>query len=109
MNEELFVSAWKKGIKKVGAEFFNIKASSLDMAKKKWQLEPNYQFIKNAIGSYSHGKQVLLGLMYSFYDPECGQELLIQAQSPNFVQAIFILDEESRNIISQLWLHHTSW
>lgn len=80
MNEELFVSAWKKGIKKVGVEFFNIKASSLDMAQKKWQLEPNYLFIKNAMGSYSHGKQVLLGLMYSFYDPECGQELLIQAQ-----------------------------
>ena len=66
MNEELFVSAWKKGIKKVGTEFFNIKASSLDMAQKKWQLEPNYQFIKNEMGSYSHGKQVLLGLMYSF-------------------------------------------
>ncbi|HGU7213685.1 hypothetical protein [Fluoribacter dumoffii] len=109
MSEELFVSAWKKGIKKVGAEFFDIKASSLDMAQKKWQLEPNYQFIKNAIGSYSHGKQVLLGLMYSFYDPECGQELLIQVQSPNFVQAIFILDEEARNIIAQLWLHHTGW
>lgn len=35
MNEELFVSAWKKGIKKVDTEFFNIKASSLDMAQKK--------------------------------------------------------------------------
>jgi len=66
----LFVSSWKKGIKKVGAEFFNIKASYLDITQKKWQLEPNYQFIKNAIGSYSHGKQVLIGLMYSFYDPE---------------------------------------
>jgi hypothetical protein len=97
MNEELFVSAWKKGIKKVRAEFFNIKASSLDMAQKKWQPEPNYPFIKNEMGSYSHGK------------PECGQELLIQAQSPNFVQAIFILDEEARNIISQLWLHYTGW
>jgi hypothetical protein len=34
MSEELFVSAWKQGIKIVGEEFFNIKASSLDMAKK---------------------------------------------------------------------------
>lgn len=39
--------------------------------------------------------------MYSFYDPECDQKLLIQTQSPNFVQAIFILDQEARNIISQ--------
>lgn len=46
MTEELFILAWKKGIKKVGAEFFNIKAPSLDSAKKKWQLEPNYEFIR---------------------------------------------------------------
>lgn len=28
MTDDLFVAAWKKGIQKVGAEFFNIKASS---------------------------------------------------------------------------------
>jgi hypothetical protein len=63
MSEDLFVLAWKQGIKKIGAECFNIKASSLDSAKKKWQLEPNYEFIQNAIGGYSHGKQVLIGLI----------------------------------------------
>ncbi len=109
MSEELFVSAWKRGINIVGKEFFNIKASSLESAKKKWQMEPNYQFIKNEMSSYSHGKQVLLGLMYSFYDPECGQDILIQAQSPNFVQSLFILNEEARTIISELWLYHTGW
>ncbi|HEO1363616.1 TPA: hypothetical protein VAH55_003178, partial [Legionella pneumophila] len=46
MSEDLFVTAWKKGIKIVGVEFFNIKASSLDAAEKKWQLEPNYTFIQ---------------------------------------------------------------
>jgi hypothetical protein len=61
------------------------------------------------MGDYSHGNQVLLGLMYSFYAPECGQELLIKAQFPNFVQSIFILNEEERSLISQLWLHHTGW
>lgn len=109
MNEDLFVAAWKKGIRKVGAECFNIKASSLDSAKKKWQLEPNYEFIKNSTGGYSHGKQVLLGLMYSFYDAECGQKLLERAQTPNFIQARSILDESSLAIISELWLHHTGW
>lgn len=34
MSEDLFVTAWKKGIKIVGVEFFNIKASSLDAAEK---------------------------------------------------------------------------
>lgn len=109
MSEDLFVLAWKKGIQKVGTECFNIKASSLDAAKKKWQLEPNYEFIKTAIGGYSHGKQVLVGLMYSFFDAEYGQKLLEKAQTPNFVQARSILDKETLEIISQLWLYHTGW
>jgi hypothetical protein len=109
MSEDLFVLAWKKGIQKIGTECFNIKASSLDSAKKKWQLEPNYEFIQNSIGGYSHGKQVLLGLMYSFFDAEYGQKLLEKAQTPNFIQARSILDKESLEIISQLWLYHTGW
>ena len=109
MSEDLFVLAWKRGIHKVGKECFNIKSSSLDSAKKKWQLEPNYEFIQNSSGGYSHGKQVLLGLMYSFFDVECGQKLLEKAQTPNFVQARSILDKESLEIISQLWLYHTGW
>lgn len=109
MSEDLFVLAWKKGIQKVGAECFDIKASSLDSAKKKWQLEPNYEFIQNAIGGYSHGKQVLIGLMYSYFDAECGQKLLEKAQTPNFVRARSVLDKEAIEIISQLWLYHTGW
>ena len=109
MSEDLFVLAWKKGIQKVGTECFNIKASSLDAAKKTWQLEPDYEFIKTAIGGYSHGKQVLIGLMYSFFDAEYGQKLLEKAQTPNFVQARSILDKETLEIISQLWLYHTGW
>jgi len=109
MSEDLYVLAWKKGIQKVGTECFNIKASSLDSAQKKWQLEPNYEFIKNSIGGYSHGKQALIGLMYSFFDAEYGQKLLEKAQTPNFVQARSILDKESLEIVSQLWLYHTGW
>lgn len=109
MNEDLFVVAWKKGIEKTGLEFFNIKASSLSAAEKKWQLEPNYEFIQNAIGGYSHGKQVLLGLMYSFFNAEDGQKLLEKAGTPNFVQARAILDQESLEIVAQLWTNHSGW
>ncbi|HAU1981061.1 TPA: hypothetical protein F8R70_14440 [Legionella pneumophila] len=96
-------------MKIVGVEFFNIKASSLDAAEKKWQLEPNYTFIQSAMGGYSHGKQVLLAMMYSFFDPEDGQKFLEKTQTPNFVQTLSILNPESRQIISELWLHYTGW
>lgn len=109
MTDDLFVVAWKKGIQIVGVEFFNIKASSLDAAQKKWQLEPNYTFIQSTMGGYSHGKQVLLAMMYSFFNPEDGQKLLEKTQAPNFVQALSVLNQDARQIISELWLHHTGW
>ncbi|HGD2615552.1 TPA: hypothetical protein ACI3W1_002560 [Legionella pneumophila] len=104
-----FDKAWKQGVKKVGVEFFNLKASSLNDAHKRWQLEPNYQFIKEAIGGYSHSKQVLLAMMYSFFDPECGQELLEKVGTSNFVDARAYLDEEGVYIISELWNSHYGW
>ena len=45
--------------------------------------------------------------MYSFFDAEYGQKLLEKAQTPNFIQTRSILDKESLEIISQLWLYHT--
>jgi len=34
---------------------------------------------------------------------------LEKANTPNFVQALSVLDEEAKNIIAELWLHHTGW
>ena len=111
LNDEKnrFDKAWKQGVKKVGVEFFNLKAPSLELAEKRWQMEPNYAFINEAIGDYSHGKQVLMAMMYSFFDPECGQELLIKAGTPNFVDARSHLDSEAIQIISDLWSNHYGW
>ncbi|MDP3560975.1 MAG: hypothetical protein Q8R83_02205 [Legionellaceae bacterium] len=109
MHTDKFVTAWKKGIRIVGEEFFKIKASSLDKAEKKWQLEPNYFFIQENIWTYSHGKQVLMGMMYSFFDSEDGQKILEKAKTPNFVQALNVLDEQAREIVYQLCQHQAGW
>ena len=61
------------------------------------------------MGGYSHVKQVLLAMMYSFFNPEDGQKLLEKTQAPNFVQALSVLNHDARQIISELWLHHTGW
>ncbi len=106
---QVFLEAWKKGIKLVGVEFFTIKSDTIDSATDKWQLAPNFEFIQKASGGYSHSKQVLLALMYSFYDPEEGQQLLERFGTPNFVSALTLLDFESTDIIVTLWLHYTGW
>lgn len=100
-----FLAAWKEGVKLVGAEFFNVKSTTVDAATDKWQLTPNLEFIQKAAGGYSHGKQVLLALMYSFYDPEEGQKLLARFGTPNFVDAHVVLNLKGTQIIAELWLN----
>lgn len=109
VKNKIFLEGWKQGINKLGTEFFVIKADTVDAATDKLQLQPNFKIIKEAIGGYSHGKQVLLGLMYSFYNPEDGQKFLEQSNTANFVDALNVLDDEGRKIISQLWMNHSGW
>ena len=57
----------------------------------------------------SHGQAALLGLICSFYDSEDGQKILEMVNLPNFVDALVILDDESREIIAILWETYTGW
>lgn len=104
-----FLEAWKDGIKIVGEEFFNIKSDTVDAATNKWQLAPNLEFIQQSSGGYSHGTQVLLALMYSYYDPDEGQKLLERFGTPNFITALAVLDIKGTEIITTLWLNYTGW
>ncbi len=104
-----FLSAWKAGIKIVGPEFFVVKSKTIETATDKWQLEPNLEFMKNAMSVHSHGLQVLLGLMYSFYDSAEGQKLLEKANAANLVDALSVLDFESRDVVAELWLNYSGW
>jgi hypothetical protein len=104
-----FLEEWKKGIKLVGVEFFNITSETIDAASDKWQLAPNLEFIKQAAGGYSHGRQVLLALMYSFFDSEDGQKLLERFGTPNLVDALVVLDLEGREIVATLWKNYSGW
>ncbi|WP_162264410.1 hypothetical protein [Legionella quateirensis] len=47
--------------------------------------------------------------MYSFYNADDGQKFLEQSNTANFVDALNVLDDEGRKIISQLWMKHSSW
>lgn len=47
--------------------------------------------------------------MYSFYDPEEGQKLLERFGTPNFVDALGVLDFKGTEIIATLWSNHSGW
>lgn len=106
--DERFLAAWKQGVKLLGTQFFDVKGN-VDETTEKWQLAPNIVFINETIDGYSHGQQVLLGLMCSFYNSEDGQEILEKAGAANLVDALGIIDLKGREIIAELWLNYTGW
>ena len=103
-----FLKAWKAGIKKVGENYFELKCP-IDNITDKWQACPKTPFILEVAGSISHGQAALLGLMCSFYNSEDGQKILEKVILPNFVDALAILDDESRKIVSDLCLTYSGW
>lgn len=107
--EKEFLDAWKKGVHKAGIEFFIIQSDSIDAACHKEQLAPNYKLIKNVFGTLNHGQQVILAMMYSFFNAEEGQNFLVSAKVANFVDAFALMDTEAREIIIQLLKNYRGW
>jgi len=108
-KKQKFLENWKKGISLAGKRFFKISSNDLESATNKDELAPNYQAIKDDFGILSHGEKVMLALMYSFYDPECGQELLVDANAANFVDAIMLMDDKRKAVILELLDNHSGW
>lgn len=106
--KERFLIAWKAGIEKLGANYFKLKVDINDVTDK-WQACPDYEAINKTILSKSRSQQVMMALMYSFYDSIDGQRLLEIIGISNFLDARAALDEEEIIIISELWLHYIGW
>ncbi len=108
-KNQQFLDFWKEGVLVAGEQFFKVSSSSVISATNKDQLAPNYEFIKESFGALSHGEKVMLALMYSFYDPECGQKFLVDAYAANFVDAFSLMDDKRKGILLGLLDNHTGW
>lgn len=106
-----FLRAWKAGVKVAGKEYFDVKTQDgeIDSAESRDDLQPKVIFIKNCIGKISHGEVVFLGLMVSFYNSECGQEILQRSKAANIADWASILDEHRKEIIVTLFQNASGW
>jgi hypothetical protein len=108
-RRENFLVGWKCGIQLAGETYFKITAESVDAAHDKWQLQPDYEMIQDAIGRISAGQGAFLAAMYSFYNPDDGQKLLTAAGYPNLADLASKLDPEQSEVIAALFLNYGGW
>lgn len=104
-----FLAAWKHGVALAGKQYFKITAASIEAAKDKNQLQPDYTMIQDAIGRVSAGQGAFLAALYSFYNGDDGQKLLAAAGYPNISDLAGKLDPEYAEVIAALFLNYHGW
>lgn len=116
-REIIFLNAWKRGVKLAGPHYFKNTLptpgagplADVENATSKWQLCPDLQMIRRAIGGVSRGEGAFLAAMYSFYNAKDGQQLLKRAGYPNICDLAAKLDSRRAGIIAELFLNYPGW
>lgn len=104
-----FFQAWKRGVKLVGFAYFGDGTrDQWERAADKWQLRPNVEYIRKAIGAMSSGEKVFLAAMVSFYNSNDGGALLKRVGIQGLAD-LGGLDLERREVIAALILYYTGW
>lgn len=109
-DERRFLGAWKRGVELAGKGYFHVRSDSVAEASDKDDLRPDWEHIKAVIGGLSHGEQVFLASMYSFFNAEDGQLLFDMLAEPANPCAIArILDADRAQVIADLLITYRGW
>ena len=104
-----FLSAWKDGIQYLGKWGSVLFDGDTETATDREELRPRSSAIKDSYGVLSTGEQAFVGAMYSFFDPDDGQKLLVISTYENFVSLLRRLDPPGREIINRLLASDYGW
>ena len=108
-QKQNFLSAWKDGIRYLGKWGPVLFDGDTETATDREELRPRSSAIQDSYGVLSTGEQVFVGAMYSFFDPDDGQKLLVISTYENFVTLFRRLDPPGREIIIRLLASHYGW
>lgn len=104
-----FFHAWKKAVRLAGPQYFGASnPNQLDNARSKWDLCPDVPLIESSIGVMSHGEQVFLAALVSFYNDETGGRLL-QRVGVRGLADFGLLDTQRRLLLATLIIHYSGW
>ena len=103
-----FFQIWKKAVLLAGPNYFGIDRNDVNMTHSKWDLCPDVPLIESAIGAMSHGEQVFLAALVSFYNDETGGRLLQQVCVRSLAD-FGLLDTQRRTLLANLIIHYSGW
>ena len=104
-----FSQAWQQAVLLAGPGYFGDgnRANAIE-ACDKCALCPNVPLIQSAIGAMSHGEQVFIAALVSFYNDETGGRLLRRV-GVNGLADFGLLDSQRRTLLAHLLIHYSGW
>lgn len=109
LSPEQFFQAWKKAVLLAGPHYFGIECrSDINMVRSKWDLCPDVPLIESAIGAMSHGEQVFIAALVSFYNDQTGGRLMRRV-GVNGLADFGLLDSQRRTLLAHLLIHYSGW
>ena len=78
------------------------------MVRSKWDLCPDVPLIESAIGAMSHGEQVFIAALVSFYNDQTGGRLMRRV-GVNDLADFGLLDSQRRTLLAHLLIHYSGW
>ena len=107
MREAAFLDAWRRGIEIAGPQWFG---EGFDFpGATKWDLQPRYDDIVEAIGWLSSGEAAFLAGMYSFFNAHTGGKMLRQLEIHGLADLAASVDEPRRKVLADLFLSYEGW
>lgn len=114
-SESAFLAAWKdaivEGARLCGPRFYQLFGpKSFQSAQSKWELRPDTARVRAAMAVFSRGERIYLGALYSFFNPDDGQQLLSEYAFPgNLAEILTRLEARQVKAIMRLVETYPGW
>ncbi|WP_429886010.1 hypothetical protein [Geoalkalibacter halelectricus] len=114
-SELAFLAAWKdaivEGARLCGPRFYQLFGpKNIQTAQSKWDLRPETARVRVAMGVLSRGERIYLGALYSFFNPDDGQQLLSEFAFPgNLADILTRLETRQVKVIMRLVETYPGW
>lgn len=104
-----FFENWQQAVLLAGPAYFGdgTRANALE-ATDKWALCPNVPLIQSRLGVMSHGEQVFIAALVSFYNDKTGGRLLRRVAVEGLAD-FGLLDPQRRRLLANLIIHYSGW
>ncbi len=108
-NDQVFLNAWRTGVKLAGESLFGCQAATPDHATHWHQLTPKLDVMRRKLQDRSQSDAVFAAAMASLYNAQEGHKLMKKVGCETFGSVFTALSPDQRAVLSELMASYQRW